>query len=233
MAEKNNEHVGHRARMLSKFSEYNINVFEEHEMLEVLLFMIIPRVNTNETAHRVINEFGSLKNALLAPVNELAEINGIGEKSAIQLRFVGELANYLNRTQATVKYIFDESNKIIKYFTNHFKNKNTEALTVLLLDDNSVFLHSHEICSNMPNHVDVGFREIVSQAMKYDARKLLIAHNHIVGTKEPSNDDLRFTRELYDFLKAIKVELVDHIIVSNGEVFSMRDSGCLGRIWDS
>lgn len=232
MAEDKDVHKGHRKRMMERFSKKGIGDFHEHEKLEVLLYQIIPRINTNIIAHNLINYFGSLKSVFLAPIDELVKVKGIGEKSALQLRFVGALANFLNGTQATVKACFDDANQIMNYFINYFKDKITEEVILLLLDEKYALLHSHQMCSNMPNYVNAEFREIVSQAMKYNARKLVIAHNHPVGTTEPSGEDLNFTRTLRDYLKHIKVELIDHIIVSNGEALSMRESGRLGGIWE-
>lgn len=97
MSEKSDLHAGHRERMWRKFCEHGISAFNEHEMLEVLLFMMIPQVNTNEIAHEIIKESGSLKNALLAPVSELCKIKGIGEKTAIQISFVGAPHRILTR----------------------------------------------------------------------------------------------------------------------------------------
>lgn len=86
--------------------------------------------------------------------------------------------------------------------------------------------------SNLPNHVNVDLREIISQAMKYNAYKLVIAHNHLTGKPDPSGDDLDFTKYLCKYLKSIKVELVDHIIVANDKALSLRYSGRLSEIWE-
>lgn len=232
MSEKGELHSGHRGRMLDKFSKHGISAFNEHEMLEILLFMMIPRVNTNEIAHKIIKMFGSLKNALQAPVSELCKINGIGEKSALQLSFIGALTSHLNDARAAAKDSFDSADKIENYFIEHFKDKITETLTLLLLDDKYALLHSHDMSSNLPNHVDVDFREIISQVMKYNVYKLVIAHNHLTGNPNPSGDDLAFTKDLCEYLKGIKVELVDHVVVCKGKALSMRASDYLSGIWE-
>lgn len=211
----------------------NINDFNEREMLEQLLQLITPQANITEIADSLIGEFGSLKNALQAPVSELKNIKEVSEKFAIQLGFVGALTNYLNDSEAPVKVRFDDRKKITEYCVNHFKGKTTEALMLLLLDEKSTLLHVHDMSDHMPNHVNVKFRQVARQAMNHDARKLIIAHNHPTSTTEPSGEDLKLTRELGDFLRVVKVELVDHIIVSGGEALSMREEGYLSDIWKS
>lgn len=203
----------------------------EQEMLERLLRLVTPRANITLIADNLIREFGSMNNALQAPIAELKNIDGFSDKFALQFGFVGALINYLNDTQAPVKDRFNDARKITEYCIKHFKNKTTEILTLLLLDEKSKLLNVHDISSNMPNRIDVEFRQIARQAMNFNARKMIIAHNHPTATTEPSNEDLKFTRELSDLLRIIKTELVDHIIVSGGEALSMRDAGYLNGIW--
>lgn len=232
MAEDKDVHKGHRERMLKRFSKGGIGNFQDHEKLEVLLYQIIPRINTNVIAHNLINYFGSLKSVLLAPADELVKVKGIGDKSALQLKFIGELVGYLNDAKVAVKREFDNITDIISFCQNHFKDKTHEVLTLFLLDEKCVLLNICDLSSNMPNLVNVEFRQIARQALNYDARKLVIAHNHVTGTTEPSNKDLKFTRELSYFLKDIKIELIDHIIICNNAALSMRKSGYLSHIWE-
>lgn len=233
MEKKDNPHSGHRDRMWDKFSDFGIVVFNEHEILELLLFLVLPRVNTNPIAHKLLDEFGSLRDVLLAAPEELQRVEGIGEKAALHLSFIGKLRNYTNQTQSAAQLSFDSLEIVTKYCTNHFKDQTSEKLVVLLLDDKYSLLHVHDITNNKPNHVTVNYRELFAQIMKYDCRKVVIAHNHVVGTAEPSDDDLKLTRELVDALNKIGVGCVDHIIVYNGTAVSMRGSGFLNDIWEN
>ena len=91
--QKSGIHAGHRGRMFDKFERagYSCVSFHQHELLEMFLFLLIPRVNTNETAHLLLDEFGTFENVFHAPVEELVKIDGISKKTAVNLRFFGEI----------------------------------------------------------------------------------------------------------------------------------------------
>lgn len=234
MAENNNIHSGHRGRMLEKFSKNGISAFNEHEMLEVLLFFMFARVNTNPIAHNLINAFGSLKNVLSAPVGELKKIDGIGEKSARQLRFFGELVNYINQAQAAVNGGFSSTQDIIEFCVNYFKDKIGEFLSLLLLDEKSANLHVHHIMSGIsgkPQNIAIDYREAVKQIVNYDCRKVIIAQKRTNGNADLSDDDMKVTRDIDEVLRVIDVGIVDHVIICNGNTASMRSSGLLNGLW--
>lgn len=232
MAENGDIHKGHRKRMMEKFSEFGIDVFSDHEKLEMLLYLMLPRKNTNLIAHNLINGFGSLKNLLIAPGDELQKIEGIGKSSSLNLQFIGAFTNYLNRVEATPKESFAVKEKVTEFCINYFKDKIKEVLTLILLDDKYTLLQVCDINSDELNHVTFGLREIVGLIMKYNCRNVIIAHNHIKGTANPSDDDVRQTREINRYLKAIDVGLVDHIIVSKDNAISLRNQGIMNDVWE-
>ena len=83
-------HEGHRKRLIQKLLDKK-EVLSDHELLEILLFFAIPRKNVNEEAHRLIDDFGSLKNVLNVDADTLESVEGIGEKSAVFLSLIGEI----------------------------------------------------------------------------------------------------------------------------------------------
>lgn len=233
MSEKDNIHAGHRRRMLKKFGEHGIDVFSEHEKLEVLLYLMIPRKNTNPIAHFLLNKFGTLKSLLSAPPDELQKVEGIGKNAALQLRFFGAVTNHLNGKQMSAFDNLSTTDKVKEYCKKHFKEKSSEVFTLLLLDEKYTLLHDHDLISNISDDIESSYREIVEQIIKYDSRKVVIAHNLITGTANPSERDLKLTRELGEILKVIDVSLVDHIIVSEDNAISLRNYGVLNGVWEN
>ena len=99
---KTNLHEGHRERMRIRFSANGFENYRPHEVLEQILFLVIPRANTNETAHLLVNRFGSLRGVLNAPVKELMEVPGIGRKAAeflasLKMDFAAYLADFYRK----------------------------------------------------------------------------------------------------------------------------------------
>ena len=91
-------HQGHRERMRKKFLLNGFDNFEDHEILEFILFYAIPRKDTNEIAHLLIEKFGSIDTILDAPINLLKEVSGIGESAAIFIKMISSLARtYVER----------------------------------------------------------------------------------------------------------------------------------------
>ena len=89
--EKKNVHEGHRDRLRQRFLQEGLENFQDHNVLELLLFYSIPRKDTNEEAHNLINRFGSLSGVFDASFEELCEVKGIGENSAALIKIMPEL----------------------------------------------------------------------------------------------------------------------------------------------
>lgn len=223
----NNELADERKLLLSRFGKSGIDDFSETEMLKMFLFSMTPRRKVNPAAQSLTEKFGSLKNVLSAPISELEGIEDVGKTAARQLRFIGALIDDLNRAQPSVKESFASVEKAADYLIAHLKDKSSEYLTLLLLDNNNALLDVRDITSNRPNHITVSTREIIRQIMEYNCRNVIIAHNHPDGTETPSGNDLKRTRELGEVFKIIGVGLVDHIIVCKDKALSLRESGYL------
>lgn len=223
-------HDGHRQRMWQKYLEHGIGIFEEHELLEILLFILIPRVNTNEISHDLISRFGSLKNVLETAIPDLQKIKGIGKNSAVQLRFIGEIADHVNRQKLdAVK--FDSSNSIINFCIEYYKSIDHECASFFLLDDKLTLLYRDNIDINKPNETDFDYGKIIRQAVKFECHSVILAHNHPDGSAYASNVDIMTTRTLASLLKTIDIKLVDHIVIQENTGYSMRMSGEAAEIW--
>lgn len=230
MENKKQPHEGHRQRMWQKYLEHGIGIFEEHELLEMLLFVMIPRVNTNEISHELINRFGSLKDVLDTPFNDLQKVAGIGKNSAIQMKFIGDVAEYVNRKKHdAVK--FDSSSVIIDYCIDHYKNESNECVSYFLLDDKLTLIYKDNIEINKPNETDIDYGIIIKQVVKFECHNIVLAHNHPEGSVYASNVDITTTRTLASLLKVIDVKIIDHIVVQGNTGYSMRRSGETSGLW--
>lgn len=223
-------HDGHRKRMWQKYIEHGIGIFEEHELLEILLFILIPRVNTNEISHNLINRFGSLKDVLDTSFADLQDIKGIGKNSAVELKFIGDIADYVNRKKHdAIK--FDSSSAIIDFCIDHYKNVSHECVSFFLLDEKLTLIYKEDMEINMPNETEFDYGKIIKQAVKFECSALILSHNHPEGSAYASNADITTTRTLASLLKAIKVKIIDHIVIQGDTGYSMRKSGEAPELW--
>ena len=223
-------HEGHRQRMWQKYLEHGIGIFEEHELLEMLLFILIPRVNTNEIAHDLISRFGSLKNVLETAIPDLQKVKGIGKNSAVQLKFFGDIAEYVNRKKHDAVR-FDSSSAIIDYCIDYFKDAKNECVSFFLLDDKLTLIYKDDIFFSKPNETDFDYSIIIKQAVKFECQAIILAHNHPEGSAYASNVDITTTRTLASLLKAINIKIVDHIVIQGDTGYSMRKSGEATELW--
>lgn len=231
MAKNSAPHDGHRQRMLKKFLDHGIGVFEEHEMLEILLFPLLPRINTNEIAHNLINKFGSLKAVIMhAQISEMQDVKGIGQNTATFLNFFGALTEYISHTKEKI-VTFDSSTAIVKYCTDYFRNMDYECAAYFLLDDKMSLIFKEDINLKKQNQTEIDYNRIIRQVVYSECYSIVLAHNHPIGSICASNVDITSTRTLADYLKPLNVKITDHIIVQNGHGYSMRSSGEAMEIW--
>lgn len=218
-------HAGHRERLKQRFLETGLTGFDDVNALELLLFFAIPRVDTNPIAHRLLNHFGSISAVLEATPEELRKVQGVGESTAILLRLVPEMCKrYMlskKKFSAPIRTVEDLYDYVIPLFSFH----PDEFLYMISLDAGNKVLHSCEISQGAADMVNVNTRKIISTAIERHATKIVLAHNHPSGVLTPSAADISISRTLVDALRVFGIELMDHVIVGDGECLSMRKHG--------
>lgn len=217
-------HSGHRERLKRKFVKFGADSLETHELLEMLLFYGIPRKDTNELAHILINTFGSLPQVFDAPIESLMKVSGVGESTAILIRLVSKLSrvyaekNYkINNKRLTKK-------EIEKIILNKFIGRIKEHVVLALFDARRNLVYCDVISQGSFSSTGFHIRNIIELALKFNATKAIIAHNHPSGIALPSREDIETTIELKSALGLIDVKLLDHIIIADDDYVSIADS---------
>lgn len=225
-------HEGHRGRIKKRFLDYGIDSFEPHQILEFLLFYAIPRRDTNEIAHHLLNECGSIAAVFDAPISVLKKVPGITDSAAIYLKLLPEIARiYLESKFSTKKEVFDLK-KCAKLMTLKFVGRNEEHVGVMLFDAKGKMIFDGIIAKGSVNSVDICSRRIIELVSNYSACGILLAHNHPTGIAIPSSEDLSSTRALVKIFKAMNVSFLDHIIVAENDYVSLRESRIPGVFED-
>ena len=127
-------HEKHRERVQNRFEKQGLDSFEEHQVLEMMLFYTIPRKDTNEIAHRLINRFGTFEQVLNAPMDELEKIEGIGHKSALYLKFIRESYRYFRICEAGKRTTLKSVKECAEYLMARLNGKRNEEVHLLCLD---------------------------------------------------------------------------------------------------
>lgn len=234
-----NLHREHRKRLRNKAEKFGFENLEEHEALELLLFYAIPRVDTNETAHRLLAKFGSLHRVFDAGKEALAEVDGVGESAAFFLTLLPHvMEKYMLSKQ--IKHVkLSKSAQYGEYMLPYFIGKTEEMFYMLLLDSKFTTISCEYICSGSSTNVNVNIQKVMALASRKNVAFAVIAHNHPSGFAIPSKTDLSTSEKLYALLQTINVTLLDHIIVSDpigegsktkyGDFVSLADSGVFIR----
>ena len=218
-------HDGHRARLKEKFRTHGLESFTDIEALELLLFYAIPRADTNELAHALLKKFRSFRGVLEADADALQRVPGIGENAAALLRLVTELNRRYQRSGSSRGTCIRSSSDAGAFLLPQFEYRNEECSVLLCMDTAGRVIDCHVLAEGTASMVELAAREIVDIILHDKATRVILAHNHVSGVALPSAADVDATGKLYRMLKMIGVELLDHIIVRDGDFVSMRDSG--------
>ena len=210
----NNCHSGHRERMRKKYLQNGADSMEPHELLEMLLYYCVPRRNTNEIAHEMMERFGSLEGLLAADVEELCKISYISESGAILIKLVGELSRRSLIENISSSYRYDTIEKVGKFLVNIFRGQNEEKLYLLMFDCGMRLLDYTCICEGGSSSVNLCNRRIVELSINSKAANIIIAHNHPGGIAVPSKNDISLTHQLETVMDLIDTKLLCHIIVA-------------------
>ena len=218
-------HKDHRARMKKRFREYGLDSFTEIQVLELLLFYVIPRKDTNPIAHRLLQQFGSFAQVMDAPIEELEKVEGIGKEAALLLKLIPAVGKYYMVNYANQDIILDTLEKCGRYLQNYFIGSRVEKIYLLCLDAKCKVLCCREIGEGSVNSAGISTRKVVETALAAGASSVVLAHNHPSGIALPSAEDLQTTRRIAMALQSVDIPLVDHIIVADQDHVSLASSG--------
>ena len=220
-------HARHRQRVKKRFLDSGLDDFSEVQVLELLLFYCLPRVDTNPIAHRLLEHFGSFSQVLDAPAEELAKVEGMGESSAAFLALVNQAGRYylVNREQQNTVLLSSE--QCGRYLIPVFHGRRNETVFLLCLDAKCKVLCCKLLGEGSVNSAAAPIRRVVETALGVNATSVVLAHNHPSGIAIPSGEDVQTTMRVAAALNTVDIVLADHIVVADNDYVSMMESGLL------
>ena len=220
---------GHRKRLRERFLKRGLAGFAEHEVIELLLTLAIPRSDVKQPAKALLKRFGSLRGVLDAPLPEIRSVDGIGEVAAVALHIVREsAARYLQEASEGAEVLRDPE-RLSDFWRMRIGPLKHEVFAVAYLDSGYRLLRNgvETLQEGTVDRTVVYPRRVVEAALRRQAAGLVLAHNHPNGNVQPSEHDKVLTRAIVLAAETINLRVVDHLIVSPEETFSFRKAKLL------
>jgi len=223
-------HGGHRLRLRARFLDVGLDSFDDHQVLELLLFQVIPRGDTNPIAHRLMQRFGSLSAVLEADPKDIATVEGVGERAAAFLSLIPQVTRrYFHNRVTRDNPKLSSSEAVTEYVAPLMAGRPEEVFYVLCLDSHCRVLYPALIGEGTVKDAHVEPRHVVEATLRHRAASVVLAHNHPGGAAGPSNADHRLTALLVQTLGAIGIPVLDHVIVAGEQAYSFAREGALPK----
>jgi DNA repair protein RadC len=221
------EAAGHRKRLREKFLQGGLNGFLDYEVLEMLLTLGTPRRDCRDTARGLLREYKSLRAVLEADARELLKFPGLGPHNIFGLKLVREVSGRFLRDKMLSKPYCRSSKEVFDYLYLTLRDVKREKFKVLFLDAKNRIIEEKTLFEGTVDSSAVYPREIMKDALRYDASSLIFVHNHPSGDPEPSASDKRITKDLVLAARIMQLNVLDHIIIGDDRYFSFADHGLI------
>ena len=213
---------GHRARLRARLLQAGPESLLDHELLEAVLFLALPRRDTKPIARLLLDRFGSFAGAISASHNDLCTVEGIGDTAASYLKIVQAAAHRLARTQIAERPLLNNQERVHSYLIAVMAHETIEQFRVLFLDPRNRLIADEVLGRGTVNHTPVYPREVLKRALELQATSLILVHNHPSGDPTPSPEDKAMTREIHAAVTTLGLILHDHIIVGKNAIASFK-----------
>lgn len=225
MADGKNIHTGHRKRAKQEFLVRGLEGLPDHKVLELLLFYALPQGDVNPLAHELLEHFGSLSGVFHATHEQLMAVKGVGENTAILLRLIPAVGGRYLQDQLSTKEIYTESRQFQELLAPCFFGARNEMAYLICLNAKRRLISCQKMSEGDAMSTNLPARKVVAAALECNAVYAVLAHNHMTGLALPSVEDRVTTKQLYHLLREVGIRLLDHYIIADGDMVSMRQSG--------
>jgi len=225
-AKEKPHHEGHRARLKARFMD-SPTALADYELLELLLFMAIPRRDVKPLAKALIKKFGGIENVFAASVAQLTETDGVSENTAIALKSVEAAAKRMLQVGATKAPVMTSWSRLLDYCTAQMARERVEQFRVMYLNRKNMVIADEVHQTGTVDQSSVYPREIVARALAHSATAVILVHNHPSGDPTPSDADLTLTHELVRAFDPLGIVVHDHLIIAKTGHTSFKKLGLI------
>ncbi len=197
----------------------------DYELMELVLFRALPRRDVKPIAKRLIARFGSFAEALAAPVERLAEVEGMGATAALDLRIIAAAAQRAAKGAVAKRHVLSSWTSVLDYCRTAMAFAEREEFRILFLDKRNQLIADEVQQRGTVDHTPVYPREIVRRALELSATAVILVHNHPSGDPAPSGADIRMTKDIVTIAAPLGISVHDHIIVGRNGHASLKGLG--------
>ncbi len=221
------DHSGHRARLRRRLIEQGGEALLDHELVEYLLALAIPRRDTKPLAKALLREFGGVGGLFSADAEALMRVPGMGETAAAAIKIVQASALRLLRAEASVQPVLAGWQALIDYLHADMGHRGTERVRVLHLNTRNMLIRDEVMSDGSIDEAALYVREVIRRAIDLGSAGIILVHNHPSGDPAPSRADIDITRKVAEAGKRLGISLHDHIIIGASGHSSLRALGLL------
>ena len=214
--------AGHRRRLRERFLKAGRNALADYELLELLLTYAIPRIDTKPIAKACLHNFGSIIGTLQQPTERLLETPGIGPHAAACLKLMHACLTRCMETAVEDLSAISGPEDVFAFIRLHLGPCTTECVYALYLDESRRIVHHAQVGTGTVDRAALYPREILKPALIHNATGLILVHNHPQGEPVPSDQDLNLTEKLEDISAPLDIDLLDHLIVTPLQAYSIK-----------
>jgi len=208
---------GHRDRLRARFAESGVDALADYELLELYLFRSIPRKDVKPIAKDLIAKFGSFAETIAAPIERLAEVKGISEKIALDLKILKAAATKLGQESILGRPVLSSWSALLDYCRSAMQFEGKEQFRVLFLDRKNRLIADEVLGRGTIDRAPVYPREIIKRALELESTALILTHK----------SDIDMTKEIVQACKAIRVSVHDHLIIGRENIASFKTLGLM------
>ncbi|WP_424930314.1 RadC family protein [Amaricoccus tamworthensis] len=218
---------GHRERLRQRFLSGGHKSMPEYELLELILFNAIPRIDVKPLAKQLLEVFGDLNGVIAASEHRLLKVPGTTQKVYIQLKLAEAVSHRMAQAKVMQRSALHSWDDLMTYCKTTMAYRETEQFRILFLDPKNTVIADEEQARGTVNHVPVYPREVAKRCLEINASALILVHNHPSGDPTPSRADIDMTEQIAQACEAIGVRVHDHVIIGKEEDASFRSLGLL------
>ncbi|WP_062732681.1 RadC family protein [Sphingobium abikonense] len=226
-AKATHDGAGHRARLRQKLADAGGEALLDHELIEYLLALAIPRRDTKPLAKLLLREFGGIGGLMTADWQAIARVPGMGDTSVAAIKIVQATALRMLRNDVAARPVLSNWQALLDYLRADMAHLGVERVRVLHLNSRNMLIRDDHMGDGSIDQAAIYTREVIRRAIDLGSAALILVHNHPSGDPSPSRQDIDVTRQIIDAGKRLNISVHDHVIIAGQGHVSLRAKGLL------